>query len=106
MSFPGGIGQGLNPVGLLGRILARASNASFGDEFPPLGEEAFPEWSEPRLRDAAKGGDGLVPILQFSRSSDWSRAAVAISSSPRAREDRPQISSKSPSRASNRPFSR
>ena len=63
MSFPGGIGQGLNPVGLLGRILARASNASFGDEFPPLGEEAFPEWSEPRLRDAAKGGDGLVPIL-------------------------------------------
>ena len=63
MSFPGGIGQGLNPVGLLGRILARASNASFGDEFPPLGEEAFPDWNEPRLRDAAKGGDGLVPIL-------------------------------------------
>jgi hypothetical protein len=42
MSFPGGIGQGLNPVGLLGHILARASNTSFGDEFPPLGEEAFP----------------------------------------------------------------
>src|SRR2546429_163531 len=77
MSFPGGIGQGLNPVGLLGRILARASNASFGDEFPPLGEEAFPDWNEPRLRDAAKGGDGLVPILPILEKH-WDKAIAAI----------------------------